>query len=211
MSRAASLLAAPADAAVALAGGACGVCPIACAQLRNLYGSLVLSFTIVFMNTKSCDSDSECSHPCHSRARFTTLSQAPRSPRSHYLLLPLPVLARDTRQSSKVPARKLLLGLFKGNMIQCQPPEEGCSERQCAVAPEQHIKDAQPNTGTQGSGVGESGTYTFATLARSDHCSPCPCPAVCVSPRTTDVPTNTKQVARSGQLHGAGCTRATQR
>ena len=125
MSRAASLLAAPAGAAAALDGGACGVCPIACAQLRNLYGSLVLSFTIVFMNTKSCDSDSECSHPCHSRARFTTLSQAPRSPRSHYLLLPLPVLARDTRQSIKVPARKLLLGLFKGNMIQCQPPARG--------------------------------------------------------------------------------------
>jgi hypothetical protein len=29
----------------------------------------------------------------------------------------------------------------------------------------------------KGSGVGESDTYAFATLARSDHCSPCPCPA----------------------------------
>ena len=76
-----------------------------------------------------------------------------------------------------------LLVLFKGNMIQCQPPDEGCSERQCAVAQEQHIKEAQPNACTQGSGVGESGTYTFATLARSDHCSPCPCPAVRVSPK----------------------------
>jgi len=47
MSRAASLLAAPAGAAAALDGGACGVCPIACAQLRNLYGSLVHSFTII--------------------------------------------------------------------------------------------------------------------------------------------------------------------
>jgi hypothetical protein len=52
MSRAASLLAAPADAAAALAGGACDACPIAWAQLRNLYDSLVhsYSFTII-MNT----------------------------------------------------------------------------------------------------------------------------------------------------------------
>ena len=108
------------------------------------------------------------------RASFTTVSKASRSPNSHYLLLPLPVLALVTRLSIKVPVRILLLDLFTGNMIQRHPPEEGCSERQCAVAPEQHIKDAQPNTGMQGSGVGESGTYTFATLARSDHCSPCP-------------------------------------
>jgi len=32
---------------------------------------------------------------------------------------------------------------------------------------------------TQESGAGESGTYAVATLARSNHCSPCPCPAVC--------------------------------
>jgi hypothetical protein len=47
MSRAVSLLAAPADAAAALAGGVCGVCPIAGAQLRNFYGSLIHSFTII--------------------------------------------------------------------------------------------------------------------------------------------------------------------
>ena len=58
MSRAASLLAAPADAAVALAGGACGVCPIACAQLRNLYGSLVHSFKGIAFNYLG----SECDH-----------------------------------------------------------------------------------------------------------------------------------------------------
>ena len=34
------------------------------------------------------------------------------------------------------------------------------------VAQEEHIKDAQPNTCTQGSGVGEAGTYAVAALAR---------------------------------------------
>ncbi len=53
-------------------------------------------------------------------------------------------------------------------MIQCQPPVAGCCERQCAVAQEQQIKDAQTNTFTQGSGVGESGTYAFTALARSE-------------------------------------------
>jgi len=164
------------------------------------------------MNTKSYDSDSECSHPCHSRARFTTLSQAPRSPRSHYLLRLRPVhSARATRVFAVVPVRRSFLALLKETRFIVNPQQEGCCERQCAVAQEQHIKDAQPNTCTQGSGVGESGTYAAAALGRSDHCSPCPCPAVCVSPRKTDVPTNTKQVARSGQLHGAGCTRATHR
>jgi hypothetical protein len=39
------------------------------------------------------------------------------------------------------------------------------------VAQEEHIKDVQPNTYTQDSGVGESGTYAGAALARSDDCS----------------------------------------
>ena len=77
-------------------------------------------------------------------ARFTTLSKALRSPRSHYLLLP--VLARATRTLIKCPARHLLLDLVKENMIERHPPEEGWSERQCAGAQEEHIKDAQPNT-----------------------------------------------------------------
>ena len=54
MSRAASLLATPADEAAAIAGGACSVCPIAFAQLRNLYGSLIHSFA---NSTKYSDSD----------------------------------------------------------------------------------------------------------------------------------------------------------
>jgi hypothetical protein len=54
------------------------------------------------------------------------------------------------------------------------------------------------------SGVGESGTYACAALARSDHCSPCPCPAVCVSPRTRNV-RSTKRVARFCQRHATRC------
>jgi hypothetical protein len=42
-------------------------------------------------------------------ALFTTLSKAPRSPCSRYL----PVLARATRTSIKVPARSTLLPLLK--------------------------------------------------------------------------------------------------
>jgi len=40
----------------------------------------------------------------------------------------------------------MLLDLVTGNMIQRHPPEEGCSERQCAGAQEEHIKYEQPNT-----------------------------------------------------------------
>ena len=39
-----------------------------------------------------------------------------------------------------------MLDLFKGNMIQRHPQEEGCSELQCAGAQEVHVKHAQPNT-----------------------------------------------------------------
>jgi hypothetical protein len=74
-------------------------------------------FFILVHSPSSCTRDTLVSATPHvlpiQGARFTTLSKALRSPRSHYLLRLLPRLALATRFIVVFPARRFLLGLLK--------------------------------------------------------------------------------------------------